>query len=84
MAANFLKHNDDKTEPILIGNLKRFSKIHDLELSIGNIRVKPSAYSRNLGVYFHSTLSFKSLIPKTDATATFPIRSLDAIRDHLP
>jgi hypothetical protein len=59
-------------------------KIQDFELSIGNVRVKPSACARNLGVYFYSTLSFKSFIQKTAATATFHIRSLAAIRDHLP
>ncbi len=84
MAANFLKLNDDKTELVLIGHPKRLSKIHDFELSIGNIRVKPSACARNLGVYFDSTLSFKSFIQKTAAAATFHIRSLAAIRDHLP
>jgi len=34
MAANFLKRNDDKTELVLIGNVKRVAKIRNFELSI--------------------------------------------------
>ena len=84
MAANFLKLNDDKTELVLIGHPKRLAKIHDFELSVGSNKVKPSPCARSLGVYFDSSLSFKPFIQKTAATATFHIRSLVAIRDHLP
>ncbi len=84
MASNFLKLNDDKTELVLIGNPKRLAKIHDFELSIGSIKVKPSPCARNLGVYFDSSLSFKPFVQKSAATATYHIRSLVAIRDHLP
>ena len=84
MAANFLKLNDDKTELVLIGHPKRLAKIRDFELSVGHIKVKPSPCARNLGVYFDSSLSFKPFIQKTAATATYHVRSLVAIRDHLP
>jgi len=83
MADNFLKLNDDKTELILIGHPKRLVKTHDLELSVGSTKVKPSPCARNLGVFFDSSLSFNPFIQKTAATATFHIRSLVAIRDHL-
>ena len=84
MASNFLKLNDDKTELVLIGNPKRLTKIHDFELTIGSNKVKPSPCARNLGVYFDSSLSFKPFVQKTAAAATYHIRSLVAIRDHLP
>ena len=84
MAANFLKLNDDKTELLLIGNPKRVSKIHNFQLLIGDNIVKPSECARNLGVYFYSTLSFTTFINKTAASAMYHIRSLAAIRDHLP
>lgn len=84
MASNFLKLNDDKTELVLIGNPKRLAKIHDFELSVGSIKVKPSPCARNLGVYFDNSLSFKPFVQKTAASATYHIRSLVAIRDHVP
>jgi hypothetical protein len=84
MAANFLKLNDDKTELLLIGNPKRLVKVNNFQLFIGSIIVKPSENARNLGVYFDSSLSFRTFIQRTAATATYHIRSLVAIRDHLP
>ena len=84
MAENFLKLNDDKTELLLIGNPKRLAKVHDFKLSIGTIIIKPTENARNLGVYFDSSLSFRAFIQKTAATATYHVRSLVAIRDHLP
>ena len=84
MAANFLKLNDDNTELLLIGNPKRVSKIHNFQLLIEDNIVKPSDCARNLGVYFDSTLSFKTFINKTAASAMYHIRSLAAIRGHLP
>jgi len=32
----------DRTEPILNGNTKHLAKIHHFELSVGNLKVKPS------------------------------------------
>jgi hypothetical protein len=84
MAENFLQLNDEKTELLLIGNPKRLAKVHDFQLSIGNIIIKPTENARNLGVYFDSSLSFRTFIQKTAATATHHVRSLVAIRDHLP
>jgi len=79
MAANFIQLNDDNTELVLIGNPNCLSKIRDFELSISNVRVKPSSCARNLGVYFDCTLSFKSFIQKTAATATFRTHSFAAL-----
>jgi len=84
MADNFLKINDDKTELLLIGNPKRVTKIQNFQLLVGDNAVKPSACARNLGVYFDSTLSLKTFMNKTAATAMYQIRNLAAIRDHLP
>jgi len=84
MASNILKLNDEETELVLIGHPKRLAKIHDFELSIGISKVKPSPCARNLEVYFDSALSFKLYVQMTAATATNHIRSLVAIRDHLP
>ncbi len=56
-----------KNELLLIGHPKRVSKVHNFQLLIGENTVKPSACARNLGVYFDSTLSFKSLVNKTAA-----------------
>jgi len=74
MAANFLKFINDKTELLLKDNPKRLTKIRDFELSIGDVRVQLSASVRNLRIYFDNTLSFKSLVPKIAASATFHIR----------
>jgi hypothetical protein len=84
MADNFLKLNDDQTELLLIGNPKRVVKIQNFQVLVGDNAVKPSACARNLGVYFDSTLSFKSFINRTAASAMHHIRTLAAIRDHLP
>jgi len=84
MADNFLKLNDDKTEQLLIGIPKRVAKIKTFQVLVGDNAVKPSACAINLGVYFDSTLTFKSFINKTAASAMYHIRLLAAIRDHLP
>jgi len=84
VADNFLKLNDDKTELLLPGNPKRVAEIHNFQLIIGDNAVKPSACVRSLGVYFDSTLSFKTFINKTAASAMYHNRTLAAIRDHLP
>jgi len=71
--------SDDKTELVLIGHPTRLAKIYDSELQVGSIKVKPSPCSRNLGAHFDSSLSFKPLVQKIAATATFNIRSLVAM-----
>jgi len=58
LAGNFLELNDDKAELVVLGNPKRLSKVNDFELSVGNVRVKASAWARNLGVYYDSLRSF--------------------------
>jgi len=74
-----------QTELVLIGHDKRLAKIHvDFELSVGINKVKSSPCARNLGVYFDSALSIKPFVQKTTVAPTFHIRSLVAIRDHLP
>ena len=83
MSDNFLKLNSDKTELILIGNPKRVAKVGHFELTIGDSVVRPSASARNLGVMFDDTLSFKQFCLKSASAATFHIRSLSMIRDHL-
>jgi len=83
MAANFHKLNDNKTELVLNGHPKRLAKIHNFELSVGDNKVKPSPGARNLWVYFDSSLSFKPFLQKTASPATFHIRFLVAITDHL-
>jgi len=83
MPAHFLKLNADKTKLILIGILKRVDKFQHLELNLGVSVVRPSASARNLGVIFADTLSFKQFCLKSASAATFHIRSLSKIRDHL-
>jgi len=83
MSDNYLKLNADKTELILIGNPKRVAKVQHFELTVGDSAVRPSAFARNLGVIFDDTLSFKQFCLKSASAATFHIRSLSKIRDHL-
>lgn len=40
-----------KIDFVLIGNTKYFLKINDVELTIGDVSLKPSACDRNLGMY---------------------------------
>jgi len=47
-------------------------------------RLNFNRYLLQQQVYFDSALSFKPFVQKTAAAATFHIRSLGAIRDHLP
>jgi len=83
-AGNFLNFNDDKTELLLLGNPKRVAQLQNFQLLVGDNAVMPSACARNLGLYIDSTLSFKSFSNKTAARAMYHIRTLAAIRDHLP
>jgi len=84
MADNFLKLSDDKTELLLLGNPKCVAKIQNLQLFVGDNAVTPTVCARNLGVYFDSTLSFKTIIYNTAASAMSHIQTLAAIRDNLP
>ncbi len=83
MSDNYLKLNADKTELILIGNPKRVAKVQHFELTLGDSVVRPSSSARNLGVIFDDTLSFKQFCLKSASAATFHIRPLSKIRDHL-
>jgi len=71
MLDNFLKHNADKTEIILIGNPIRVAKVQHFELILGDSVVRPSASARNLGFIYIDTLSFKQSFLKSASAPTF-------------
>jgi len=86
MADNFLNLNDDESELILIGNPKRMAKLHNFQLQViqGIIQLSHPSVRAILGYTFIAQLSFKTFINETAASAMYPVRTLAAIRDHLP
>ena len=52
MQLNLLKLNESKTEVILLGTKHQLSKVGNIEVSVGNVNIKPCSKVRNLGVVF--------------------------------
>ena len=51
MDFNLLKHNEQKTEFIILGNSQQLWKVHDPQLFLGKETITPVTKVRNLGYY---------------------------------
>ena len=85
MIQNKLKINDGKTEFLVIRSPYASDGIpNQLELSIGEAKVKPQKACRNLGVMFDCHLNMECQIQNICKSAYFHLRNIGAVRSHLP
>ena len=64
MQSNLLKLNDSKTEIVLLGSQQQLSKLNMLEVSVGNVIIKPCSKVRNLGVILDATMIMEVMSAK--------------------
>ena len=83
MQSNLLKLNESKTEVILLGTKQQLSKVGNIEISIGNVNIKPCNNVRNLGVIFDCNMTMEEHINKVCKTSYFYIRLLGKLRKFL-
>ena len=85
MIRNKLKINDDKTEFFIIRSPYASDGIpNQLELSIGEAKVKSQKACRNPGVMFDCHLNMECQIQNICKSAYFHLRNIGAVRSHLP
>ena len=62
MGQTFLKFNDDKTELILFVSHHNLSKVNEIEIAIGDHKVKPSQQVCNIGATFDCEMNMDAQI----------------------
>ena len=84
MNDNFLKLNDDKTEPLIITTRKELSKISDISIKVGDQSISPSDDPpRNVGVIFDSTCCLDAYVAKLCRSMNLNLYSVENIRKYL-
>src|SRR5258708_22075971 len=83
MQSNLLKLNESKTEVVLLGTKQQLSKLGNLEISVGNVNIKPCNKVRNLGVIFDSNMIMEERVNKVCKMSYFYIRLLGKLRKFL-
>ena len=83
MAANKLKLNDSKTEFMIIRSKKKTDKVQVKSIEIGESKITPSKYVRNLGVEMDSELSMAEQVHKICQACHFHLRTIWSIRQYL-
>ena len=83
MQSNLLMLNDSKTEVVLLGTKQQLSKLSNLEISVGNVNIKPCTKVRNLGVIFDNNMTMEDHVNNICKTSYFYIRLLGKLRKFL-
>ncbi len=85
LSANYLKLNDSKTEFFIAGadNKLKLLNLSNIELLIGNSKIKLSPVIRNLGCFMDSNLSLTSHVDNLRKSILFHIRNLWRIRPFI-
>ena len=84
VSTNKLKLYPDKTEFLLIGNERQWSKyLSMLPIELLGVETYPAKSARNLGVIFDKSFNFPSHISAICTSCIYHIRHLRRIRRHL-
>jgi hypothetical protein len=83
MQSNLLKLNESKTEVILLGTKHQLSKVGNIEISVGNVNIKPCSKVRNLGVIFDCNMTMGEHVNNVCKSSYFYIRLLGKLRKFL-
>ena len=83
MATNYLKHNEEKTEIVVIKHTNHSSKVNISSINIGDSTIEPSPSARNLGVIFDSALNMEQHIANVCKKAWYELRKVSRLRKFL-
>jgi len=83
MKSNLLKLNESKTEVVLLGTKQQLSKVDNIEISVGNVNIKPCSKVRNLGVIFDCNMTMEDHVNNVCKASYFYIRLLGKFRKFL-
>ena len=84
ISTNKLKLNPDKTEFLLIGNERQWSKYLSIfPIALLGVETYPAKSARNFGVIFDKNFNFRSHISAICSLCIYHIRDLRHIRRHL-
>ena len=83
MSTNKLKLNPDKTEFLLMGNERQWSKYLSVSNELLCVKTNPAKSARNLGVIFDKNFTFRSHISAVCNSCCYHMRDLRRIRRHL-
>ena len=84
MSTNKLKLNPDKTECLLIGNERQWSKYLSMfPIKLLGVKTNPTKSARNLDVIFDENFTFRSHISVVCSSCFYHMRDLWCIRRHL-
>src|SRR3981189_1749358 len=83
MQSNLIKLNETKTEVMLLGTKQQLSKGGNIEISVGNVNIKPCSKVKNLRVIFDCNMTMEEHVIKVCKTSYFYIRLLGKVRKFL-
>lgn len=83
MVRNALKLNDDKTEFLVIAAPRQQDKVSVSGIGIGDSRVEPSSYARNLGVAFDREMNMEMQVKNVCSSAMAHLRNIIDVRASL-
>ena len=85
MLLNKLKINDSKTEFLVIGSRSAHKKLKalNLEITVGQETIAPSATAKNLGAIFDRQMTMQNQVADMTKKAYFHLRRIKQIRQYL-
>ena len=83
MHNNMLKLNTDKTEVIVFSSKHNEQFVGDLEMTVGQSKIKPSAVVRNLGASFDSRMNMMNHVNSVCRSSYAQLRQIGHIRQYI-
>ena len=80
MVQNKLQLNQDKTEFCIMASNRVLKTLGEIQLTLGDVIIRPSSSVKNLGVTFDASLSMSNHISSVCKTVNYHIRNLWRIR----
>jgi len=83
MCTNMLKLNQDKTELIVFAPKHKVKSLTKLQFNFDGAILSESSCVRNLGVFFHQTLSMEQYASAITKSCFHQIRNIEKIRSYI-
>ena len=80
MSTNMLRLNDDKTQFIIFGTRQQLAEVQEIMIMIGDIRIQPVTYVRNLGLFMDNQLKNHIHINKLTSSLYYHLWNIHKIR----
>ena len=78
-----IRYHSDKTEFIIFGRASSLNKLPALSLHVGENRIKPSEFVKNLGIYMDKELNYHRQISSVAKICFYHLRNIRRIRSSL-